>query len=73
MLPHKGRDPLASNLLFSFQNHSDVHGENPPASAHQRIKRFNVHPHLTLVVYGSTRIDVAVANLRLEGQRKPLV
>ena len=63
---------LASNLLFAFSDHDDVHGKLFPRGE-MRFERFHVQEELPFVVHRPARKDLSVTHRRLEGRRRPEV
>ena len=63
---------FAPDLLFAFENDLDVHRQ-AAVLLQVRLDRLEVHEHLALVVGGAARVDLAVADGRLERRRLPQV
>ena len=67
------RKCLAAYLLLAFEDDPDVQGQLATRGRQQRLKRFQMHVHLALVVDRAAGIEVAAALGRLKGGREPLV
>ena len=63
---------LAADFLFALDHELHVHGQ-AAVLFHVRFDRLEVHEHLALVVGRAARVDLAVADRRLEGRRLPQV
>ena len=59
-------------LFLTFHDELEVQ-RAPPFTASTELHRLQVHPDLALVVDGTPGVEVAVADLRLERRRAPLV
>ena len=62
----------AADFFFAFEDDLDVHRQ-PAVLLQVRLDRLEVHEDLALVVGGAARVDLAVADRRLEGRRLPQV
>jgi hypothetical protein len=62
----------AADFLFAFDEELDIERQLP-LLFQVRLDGLDVHEHLALVVGRSARVDLAVANGRLERRRRPLV
>ena len=72
MLAHERGNPLASNLFLALDNHPHIHRQLP-IGLHHRLQRLHMHPHLSLVVHRTARINIPVALLGLKRRRLPLL
>ena len=61
-----------ADFLFALDHELHVHGQ-AAVLLHVRFDRLEVHEHLPLVVGRAARVDLAVANRRLEGRRLPQI
>ena len=62
----------AADFFFAFEDELDVHRQ-PAVLLQVRFDRLEVHEHLALVVGRAARVDLAVADGRLERRRLPEV
>ena len=60
----------AADFLFAFENDLHVHRQ-AAVLLHVRLDRLEVHEDLALVVGRAARVDLAVADRRLERRRHP--
>ena len=60
----------AADLLFAFEDDLHVHRQ-AAVLLEMRLDRLEVHEHLALVVGRAARVDLAVADRRLERRRLP--
>ena len=60
----------AADFLLAFEDELHVHRQ-PAVLLQVRLDRLEVHEHLALVVGGAARVDLAVADRRLERRRLP--
>ena len=65
-------DGRAADFLFAFDQELHVH-RKLAVHREQRFDGLDVAVHLALVVGRAARVDVAVANRRLEGRRDPFI
>ncbi len=63
-------DRRAADFFFAFDQEFEIDGQ-PAVDGAQSFGGLDVHVHLALVVGGAARVDVAVADGRLEGRRMP--
>ena len=61
-----------AGLLLALDDQLEVEWQLA-ADGEDCLHRFEVHPYLPLVVNGAPRIQIPVADLRLEGRRAPLI
>ena len=62
----------AADFLLAFHHHLDVHRKLAVGIA-QRFERFDVDVNLAFVVRRAPAVDIAVADGRLEGRRRPQI
>ena len=63
---------LGADFLFAFDDQLDV-DRQLAGLLEVRLDRLEVHEHLALVVGGAARVDLAVADRRLERRRFPQI
>ena len=70
MLFNKLIEVLASNFLFSLNQHLDVHRERPMLF-HVGFDRFEMDQHLTLIVRRTAGIEIFTADRSFKRRRCP--
>jgi hypothetical protein len=62
---HDALEVDGAGLFLAFDDQLEVQRQLAP-DREDGLDRFEIHPHLALVVHGSASVEVAVSHLRLE-------